>query len=83
LPGHGIDQGLTLAHLDCAQLDKVTAQGCLCDVETLSRQDLQELSLGSHALASEDVEDQLAPASPGLGYHGDTAEASGAVAART
>jgi hypothetical protein len=82
LPGHRIDQSLALAHLDGAQLDEVTAQGCLRDVETLSRQDLQELALGSHALASEDVQDQLTPARPRLGYHVDTAETSGAGVAR-
>jgi len=44
-PGHGIDQGLAFSYLDRTQLDKVTAQGRLSDVETVSRQDPQQLSL--------------------------------------
>src|SRR5450631_1300137 len=69
LSGHGVHERLALTHLDGTQLDEVTGQGCLSDVKAVTREDLQELALGSHAAAPESVQDELTSASLGLRYH--------------
>src|ERR1035437_7483118 len=69
LTGHGIHQGLALAHLDRAQLDEVARQGCLGDGKTVAGQDLQKLALGPDTLAPENIQDELTSPGPGPGNH--------------